>query len=36
MDGFDLNQLPKSIIPMVKFGIKPYAKGEIYGEFDDF
>ena len=38
MDWFDINQLPEPMIPVVKFGIEQYVKGEAYGEFgyDDF
>lgn len=33
MDWFDLNQLPEPIIPVVKYGIEQYARGDAYGEF---
>jgi len=33
MDWFDLNNLPDSMIPSVKFGIEQYRRGESYGEF---
>jgi len=36
MDWFDINQLPEPIIPVVKFGIDQYVRGEAYGEFGDF
>ncbi len=38
IDWFDINQLPEPMIPVVKFGIEQYVKGEAYGEFgyDDF
>ena len=35
MDWFDLDHLPEPIIPVVKFGIEQYLKGEVYGEFGD-
>ncbi len=35
MEWFDVNHLPEPIIPVVKFGIEQYLKGEIYGEFGD-
>lgn len=34
MDWFDINHLPEPIIPVVKFGIEQYTKGETYGEFE--
>ena len=33
MDWFDMNHLPEPIIPVVKFGIEQYVRGEAYGEF---
>lgn len=33
MDWFDVYNLPEPIIPVVKFGIEQYIKGEAYGEF---
>lgn len=35
MDWVDVHHLPELIIPVVKFGIDQYLKGEIYGEFRD-
>lgn len=35
MEWFHVNHLPEPIIPVVKFGIEQYLKGEIYGEFGD-
>ena len=35
MKWFDINNLPEPIIPVVKFGIEQYLKGEVYGEFGD-
>jgi 8-oxo-dGTP pyrophosphatase MutT (NUDIX family) len=33
MEWFDLNHLPNPMIPVVKFGIEQYVRGEMYGEF---
>lgn len=33
IDWFDINQLPEPIIPVVKYGIEQYARGDAYGEF---
>ncbi len=33
MDWFDVNNLPDPMIPVVKFGIEQYLRGEAYGEF---
>jgi len=33
MDWFDVHNLPNPIIPVVKFGIEQYEKGENYAEF---
>jgi len=33
MEWFDIDRLPSPIIPVVKFGIEQYAKGESYGEY---
>lgn len=33
MDWFAIDQLPDPIIPVVKFGILQYSRGELYGEF---
>ncbi|MBY0501983.1 MAG: NUDIX domain-containing protein [Alphaproteobacteria bacterium] len=33
MDWFDVNHLPEPIIPVVRFGVEKYVRGEAYGEF---
>lgn len=33
MDWFDPSNLPTPLIPVVKYGIKQYEEGELYGEF---
>lgn len=33
MEWFDVNQLPDPMIPVVKFGIRQYVRGELYGEY---
>jgi len=35
LEWFDINHLPQSMIPVVKFGIEQYLRGEIYGEFGE-
>lgn len=34
MDWFNVNYLPNPMIPVVKFGIEQYLRGEMYGELD--
>lgn len=35
MEWFDIDHLPEPMIPVVKFGIEQYLRGEIYGEFGE-